>query len=735
MVRLQDVLRRDGKCGGANRPNARQADDGQIGDAQASTGAGGSDRNASNRTEGTATRGAFRRAPAKPDPRSISAEARRAASAAHTRFAETFASDEERARSPFAKKVSDARLHFTGTSQYVVRGFRNARLKIRTVAVMKSRVVKARLSNALTHCRTRIRAGWRNWRHQRAHFGRFDVINRSIAAERARIEAAAADASASVPARAPTPQSARRGRLVRTLRGSARSAPVRAASTIDDPAELFRQMQAHAESQSRRSDEVRARLKSAGFRVRVSRGLRVFGMRIFTGIGGFMGWAAGCVFSAWSALGRRSRGLIPSREVIYRSRGKVSHHRMSPTVQVGGAIASVAVVMWAGFASYYYVSFDHMIQQRDREIASLKSAYRSMASMQEQTRGEMERVTAELETTYQRIVEVIDRAGIPARAKVGPVGAVSVKLAEVPASAPNAFKRDMYRMRKNWGALSQRTADLGSAFVVAGAQFETVVSAHGAVSSHRDGLIQRVAELQTEMANLRTTQEEVLARVTERTRSNIVEVAQVIEKTGLDAKGLLARLQKERRKASRKLRFARGGPFIELASAKLPSGDPLVTRVAKLDKDMGQWQDFQQILRMLPISTPVDVFTPTSGFGKRRDPIRRRWSMHSGFDMANKIGTPILASAPGKVTFAGWRGGNGRMIEVDHGLGITTRYLHLSEILVEEGDQVGFRDKIGLMGSSGRSTGSHLHYEIRIEGRAVNPRRFLQAGKFVFVGK
>jgi len=480
---------------------------------------------------------------------------------------------------------------------------------------------------------------------------------------------------------------------------------------------------------------VKVRIAAAGGWSRFDHAARSLLARINEAGGHLTGRVAAALRIAATGAARFARSLIPDREIIYRARGRVTHKKLTPTVQVSGAVASVAVVMWAGFASYYYISFDHMIQQRDREIASLQSAYRSIASMQEQTRKEIVKVTAELEATHGQMLEVIDRAGIPLRAKAVPTAANKIKLAEVPKSTPNAYKRDMYKMRKNWHELAVRNADLSGAFVAVRSELEGIVSAHSAVSSLRDGLIQRVAELETEMANLRTGQEEVLKRVTARTKTNIVEVAQVIEKTGLDPKALLARFQKGKSKSARSMRFARGGPFIELASAKLPSADPLVSRVAKLDMNMDKWQDLQRILRMLPLSSPVDSYAATSGFGKRRDPIRRIWSMHSGFDMANRIGTPILAAAPGKVVYAGWRGGNGRMIEIDHGLGITTRYLHLSEILVEEGDQIGFRDKIGLMGSSGRSTGSHLHYEVRIKGKAVNPKRFLNAGKFVFVGK
>jgi murein DD-endopeptidase MepM/ murein hydrolase activator NlpD len=92
----------------------------------------------------------------------------------------------------------------------------------------------------------------------------------------------------------------------------------------------------------------------------------------------------------------------------------------------------------------------------------------------------------------------------------------------------------------------------------------------------------------------------------------------------------------------------------------------------------------------------------------------------------------VYATAPGKVVYAGWRGRFGRFVEIDHGNGIRTRYAHLRKIFVRKGDTVANRDKIALLGTSGRSTGPHVHYEVMFKGRAVDPRKFLQAGKHIF---
>jgi murein DD-endopeptidase MepM/ murein hydrolase activator NlpD len=119
----------------------------------------------------------------------------------------------------------------------------------------------------------------------------------------------------------------------------------------------------------------------------------------------------------------------------------------------------------------------------------------------------------------------------------------------------------------------------------------------------------------------------------------------------------------------------------------------------------------------------------TSPFGVRTDPLIGAAALHSGMDFRAPVGMDAKVTAPGVVVKAGWNGGYGRMVEVDHGQGFTTRYAHLSEILVSVGEKLSAGDSVGRTGSSGRSTGPHLHYEVRHNGEAVDPLTFLTVGK------
>src|SRR4030095_16762312 len=171
-------------------------------------------------------------------------------------------------------------------------------------------------------------------------------------------------------------------------------------------------------------------------------------------------------------------------------------------------------------------------------------------------------------------------------------------------------------------------------------------------------------------------------------------------------------------------RGAQGGPF-DSASQADPTFKSLFTSWKKLD-------NLTEGAIAVPSDKPVKTAEFTSGYGIRSDPFRGGAARHAGIDLAAPIGTPIYATADGIVSDPGYNnGGYGNLIKVDHGRGIETRYGHLSAILVTAGQRVGRGQMIGRMGSTGRSTGSHLHYEVRIDGRAVNPIPFMKSNDYL----
>ena len=154
-------------------------------------------------------------------------------------------------------------------------------------------------------------------------------------------------------------------------------------------------------------------------------------------------------------------------------------------------------------------------------------------------------------------------------------------------------------------------------------------------------------------------------------------------------------------------------------------------RVQNAASDLFDLRDLSDEAHRLPLSHPVDRLVLSSGFGLRRDPINGQLHFHAGLDFPGPAMTTIRATAPGVVVFTGFRGGYGATVEVDHGGGFWTRYAHLYQIGVAVGQSVDRGERIGGMGSTGHSTGNHLHYEVWRNGRAQDPSRFLRAGEFV----
>lgn len=176
-----------------------------------------------------------------------------------------------------------------------------------------------------------------------------------------------------------------------------------------------------------------------------------------------------------------------------------------------------------------------------------------------------------------------------------------------------------------------------------------------------------------------------------------------------------------------------GGPLTPISYAVPGAPTPDEMRANAVLEGLDRMNLYRLAAVQAPFAMPVrSSFRFTSGFGYRRDPKGAGTRMHEGTDFAASTGTPIYTTADGVVTFAGWHSGYGRHVKIKHAFGIETTYSHMSQIRVEVGQRVSRGDRIGDMGSSGRSTGTHLHYEVRIGGTPVNPMTFIKAANNVF---
>jgi murein DD-endopeptidase MepM/ murein hydrolase activator NlpD len=181
---------------------------------------------------------------------------------------------------------------------------------------------------------------------------------------------------------------------------------------------------------------------------------------------------------------------------------------------------------------------------------------------------------------------------------------------------------------------------------------------------------------------------------------------------------------------------ALGGPLIEskdprALAAVLDVDDDFAVRIQRAARDYAESQALLDASHDMPLGRPIGGGAQSSGFGVRYDPFTHHPAYHSGLDFPGGYATAIYSTGPGVVSYTGVRSGYGNVVEIDHGRGLKTRYAHLSAIAVQPGQRVGIGQRIAAMGSTGRSTGTHLHYEVWVNGRAQNPGRFLKAGQYV----
>ncbi|WP_438956067.1 DUF5930 domain-containing protein [Cognatiyoonia sp.] len=232
--------------------------------------------------------------------------------------------------------------------------------------------------------------------------------------------------------------------------------------------------------------------------------------------------------------------------------------------------------------------------------------------------------------------------------------------------------------------------------------------------------LDHAAELELELRLLEEKNDQIFRQLEEAMLVSVEPLEKMFRNAGLNPDSLISSV--------RRGYSGTGGPLTPLQfSTNGGEPDPDASRANRIIDRMDEINLYRIAAERAPFDIPVKAnFRYTSGFGPR-------WGrMHSGTDFAGPVGTPIYSTADGVVTHAGWSSGYGRLIKIQHDFGIETRYAHLNAIRVSVGERVSRGERIGDMGNSGRSTGPHLHYEVRVGGNAVNPMIYIRAGQDVF---
>ena len=421
----------------------------------------------------------------------------------------------------------------------------------------------------------------------------------------------------------------------------------------------------------------------------------------------------------------RTAQIFRPREVLLRSDGEVRLIRLSSLVQQSAVAAFVLAIVGGIAASNAYRIALVDIEARSLDVARLEEGHRARAAeLNDALVRATERGRAESAEAVARLIQQRDMLS-------GRIAEIERGLATAETERERALATHtglMERLQQVEARLGARAPDAASAAERAAAVERLRIEAMAergrlAVEARRLAMEHRSAVgslngVRTANQDAAKAQDATLSEIAGSTKGQIDEIMRILRATGLQVDRVVA------------ARVANaGGPFVDaVGEGALPNAS---LKLASLGSDLERLRDLRVVLRSLPVLTPLDEFAVMSPFGMRRDPFNGQLAMHSGIDLQAPPRTPVLATAPGRVVTAGWSGEYGNMVEISHEFGLSTRYGHLTRVDVRVGQRVERRQTVGLLGSTGRSTGPHVHYEVLVDGRAVDPVRFLEAARHV----
>lgn len=471
---------------------------------------------------------------------------------------------------------------------------------------------------------------------------------------------------------------------------------------------------------------------------------------------------------AWAWL----HETFPERQIYIRSDGRVQFFTFGPSLQATLAGLTLIFVGWVAFATVNVIFKDRIIAAKDHRYERMQQAYEGRVAGLQMSYDELNGALVSAEDRFKATADVLQAkqnaiAGFLSKASqaervAGTSAAVPLKTAppgaaaqwhdgpaadslgiEAPAGyfdgapagtsqltmlpGPAAPQARTGARQPKPGLFKRAWKSLSGMFHTATADVRQVVrprkSYAGAYAQHP--ALRALAEQTTRVARIGQSETMLMAQTETALDKGVTGLRAVMRRTGINPDQLAGRLSAE----------GIGGPEIPLDQIHLEGiSDPGFTRAyLSAASVLDQLNTLSAALSHVPLAQPVPAaeFDRSSGFGVRRDPFTGRYAFHPGIDFAGPRGAAVHATAPGTVVVAARRGGYGNMVEIDHGFGIHTRYGHLSQITVKPGTKVTTGTTIGRVGSTGRSTGPHVHYEVWYDNVVKNPNNFIEAGRHV----
>ncbi|MGB1027284.1 MAG: M23 family metallopeptidase, partial [Rhodospirillaceae bacterium] len=406
------------------------------------------------------------------------------------------------------------------------------------------------------------------------------------------------------------------------------------------------------------------------------------------------------------------RRFCPERQVMIRADGSIHTLSLKTWHQVLGGAMVVVLFGWMAYSTATLVWLDDIVAAKDARITDARNAYKSLLAQVSVYKAKVAEVTGALKDNHRQFTQLVDPAAMPGTV---PAAVPQIPLADVAEPPDDASdgqetgsagdlarlvaKRRMDRERETLLAqldtLEQGMSDLSKAHLLL-TEFDAIELEMRKVVLQRDLVLAenlemsaRVKELEQNLVEMERAQLMLVDRFGEVAQNSIVAIEENLSGTGLDIDELLDNTdvpsdtpdpQKQGSlspDAAVAADYGKGGPFLPM---DLPEAraEGIETRLATLNSRVSRWTTLRRLAWTLPLAVPLtDEYRITSTFGTRRDPLNGRLARHEGIDLGAPPRTPVYSTAPGKVLFAGWKGGFGRVVDVDHGNGITTRYAHM----------------------------------------------------------
>jgi len=385
-------------------------------------------------------------------------------------------------------------------------------------------------------------------------------------------------------------------------------------------------------------------------------------------------------------LRQLSARYFPERQMYFRTNGVVQFVTLSERTQVISVTAIFFVVCWLVISSLHFVFKNQIMAAKDQEVEKINQEYVELNNQFNTLKDDIENTARLLEQRQVYLNHLIETE----KNLDGQLPENTDAAGQTPAVAPKEAK-------------NKPQASLLKSFMP---------------DENNQDLNEVLKKVRFDLKRIEYRQQKMAETMISRLSNKLAYIDDTLKDSGVKS-DVLAKF------ASKNL--AQGGPLITYEASEQDENILKNESFATLFESYNRLVTIETAIQSMPIIKPVEKYYISSKFGMRRDPFKRTWAKHNGLDMAGWHKTPVHATSNGKVIRAGWNGPYGKFIDIDHGNGFRSRYGHLSKILVKKGDEVSIEQKIGLMGSTGRSSGTHLHYEIWFNGKPINPLTVFKA--------